>query len=40
MMKKITPYLIIAAVAVGSVYLWNNYIAPKLSSANPNPFIA
>ena len=40
MFKKITPYLIIAAVAIGSVYVWNNFIATKLSSASPNPFIA
>jgi len=28
-MKKIMPYLIIGAVAVAAVYLWNSVISPK-----------
>jgi len=28
-MKKIMPYLIIAGVALVSVYVWNNFIAAK-----------
>ena len=29
-MKKFLPYLVIAGVAIVSVYIYNNYIATKL----------
>ena len=29
MVKKIMPYLVIAGVAIGAVYLWNSVISPK-----------
>ncbi len=29
---KAKPYLVIAAVAIAAVYVWNTYIADKLKS--------